>query len=60
MTAKTDPAAGTPIRHVPPKGRLDMRQLLKWLRDDGLLAPQEADMLAKRFGQAPSSLHPLA
>ncbi|MFO1336726.1 MAG: ATPase, T2SS/T4P/T4SS family [Burkholderiaceae bacterium] len=58
-TASTDSPAGTPARHVPPKGRLDMRQLLKWLRDDGLLAAAEADMLAKRFGQAGSSLHPL-
>jgi general secretion pathway protein E len=37
-----------------------MRLLLKWLRDDGLLSAQEADTLAKRFGQAGSSLHPLA
>ncbi|HJV70524.1 GspE/PulE family protein [Ideonella sp.] len=60
MTASTDSPAGTSPRHaVPPKGRLDMRQLLKWLRDDGLLAPQEADTLARRFGQAGSSLHPL-
>ncbi|MFZ5549365.1 MAG: GspE/PulE family protein [Pseudomonadota bacterium] len=58
MTDST--AAASPRHAVPPKGRLDMRQLLKWLRDDGLLAPQEADMLAKRFGQAPSSLHPLS
>jgi general secretion pathway protein E len=36
-----------------------MRQLLKWLRDDGLLKPAEADVLARRFGQAGSSLHPL-
>jgi general secretion pathway protein E len=36
-----------------------MRQLLKWLRDDGLLKPVDADMLARRFGQAGSSLHPL-
>jgi general secretion pathway protein E len=60
MTASTDLPAGTSTRHaVPPKGRLDMRQLLKWLRDDGLLAPAEAETLAKRFGQAGSSLHPL-
>jgi general secretion pathway protein E len=58
-SASTDSPAGTPARHVPPKGRLDMRQLLKWLRDDGLLKPTEADVLARRFGQAGSSLHPL-
>jgi general secretion pathway protein E len=55
----TDPASVEPRRHVPPQGRLEMRQLLKWLRDDGLLSPAEADVLARRFGQAGSSLHPL-
>jgi general secretion pathway protein E len=40
-------------------GRLDMRHLLKWLRDDGLLGSEEADSLVRRFGQAGSSLHPL-
>jgi len=58
-SASTDSPAGAAARHVPPKGRLDMRQLLKWLRDDGLLKPVEADMLSRRFGQAGSSLHPL-
>ncbi len=42
-----------------PKGKLDMRHLLKWLRDDGALGHDEAEQLAKRFGQAGSSLHPL-
>jgi general secretion pathway protein E len=58
-TAPATPAAPASRPAVPPKGRLEMRQLLKWLRDDGLLAPSEADTLAKRFGQAGSSLHPL-
>ncbi|WP_374676339.1 GspE/PulE family protein [Ideonella sp.] len=62
MNAPTDPAPpapATPRAAVPPKGRLEMRQLLKWLRDDGVLSPVEADTLARRFGQAGSSLHPL-
>ena len=66
MTASSDPAPGAASRPpapsasaAPPRGRLEMRQLLKWLRDDGLLAPSEADLLARRFGQAGSSLHPL-
>ena len=36
-----------------------MRHLLKWLRDDGALAAEEADRLLRRFAQAGSSLHPL-
>ena len=58
--AKSSPAAATaPRRHVPPKGRLELRQLLKWLRDDGVLLPEEADKLLRRFGTSASSLHPL-
>ncbi|MCA6216280.1 Flp pilus assembly complex ATPase component TadA [Ideonella sp. B7] len=45
--------------HTAPRGRLDMRHLLKWLRDDGLLTAEEADRLLRRFAQAGSSLHPL-
>ena len=41
------------------QGRLDLRHLLRWLRDDGLLASDEAERLAKRFGATGSSLHPL-
>jgi general secretion pathway protein E len=51
----------TPARSlvVPPRGRLDMRHLLKWLRDDGHLTHEDADRLVRRFAQAGSSLHPL-
>jgi general secretion pathway protein E len=45
--------------HTAPRGKLDMRHLLKWLRDDGALAAEEADRLLRRFAQAGSSLHPL-
>ena len=45
--------------HTAPRGKLDMRHLLKWLRDDGALAADEADRLLRRFAQAGSSLHPL-
>src|ERR1700754_2260567 len=51
---------GAPVRrHTPPKGRLELRQILKWLRDDGVLAPDEADKLLRRFGTSASGLHPL-
>ena len=61
------PAPGVPAqrppaparRHSTPTGRLELRQLLKWLRDDGVLAPDEADKLVRRFGNSASGLHPL-
>jgi general secretion pathway protein E len=46
-------------RHATPHGRLELRQLLKWLRDDGLLPPEEAEKMLRRFGNSASSLHPL-
>jgi general secretion pathway protein E len=53
------PANAPGRRHAPPSGRLELRQLLKWLRDDGVLAPDEADKLLRRFGTSASNLHPL-
>jgi general secretion pathway protein E len=52
--------AAAPRRHAQPKGKLDLRTILKWLRDDGLLGGDEADRLARRFGQTGSSRHVLA
>jgi general secretion pathway protein E len=43
----------------PFKGRLDLRHLLRWLRDDGLLSAEAVEALARRFGHTASSLHPL-
>jgi general secretion pathway protein E len=53
------PIAAAVRRHAPPSGRLELRQLLKWLRDDGLLAADDADKLLRRFSHTASSLHPL-
>ena len=54
------PAGAPAHRHTHPKGvRLELRQLLKWLRDDGVLAPEEFDKLVRRFGNSASNLHPL-
>ena len=58
-TPPVKPAAVPAIRHVAPRGRLELRQLLKWLRDDGVLAHDEADKLLRRFGSSASGLHPL-
>lgn len=43
---------------TPPLGRLDWKTLLGWLRDDGLVAPDEAERVTRRFA-GPSSLHAL-
>jgi general secretion pathway protein E len=58
--ATTPSARSAPVhRHTHPKGRLELRQLLKWLRDDGVLAPEEFDKLVRRFGNSASNMHPL-
>src|SRR6201985_3623414 len=58
-SAVRTPAHAPGRRHATPHGRLELRQLLKWLRDDGVLAPDEADKLLRRFGNSASNLHPL-
>ena len=42
-----------------PRGRLDWLQLLGWLREDGVVAEDDAQRLIKRFGAGSSSLHAL-
>jgi general secretion pathway protein E len=42
-----------------PTGRLDWRQLLQWLRDDGLIGAEDSERVVKRFGAGASSLHAL-
>ncbi|MBL0089540.1 MAG: Flp pilus assembly complex ATPase component TadA [Ideonella sp.] len=44
---------------TPPRGRLDWRQLLDWLREDGWVSPADAERVVKRFGAGDSSLHAL-
>ncbi|HET9645543.1 MAG TPA: GspE/PulE family protein [Burkholderiaceae bacterium] len=41
-----------------PKGKLEWRHLLHWLRQDGIVSDEDAEILKRRFG-ADSSLHPL-
>ncbi len=43
----------------PPTGKLDWRQLLGWLRDDGMIEAYEADKTMQRFGSTQSAQHPL-
>ncbi len=42
-----------------PRGRLDWRQLLDWLREDGWVGAEDAERVVKRFGAGDSSLHAL-
>jgi len=43
----------------PPSGKLDWLKLIAWLRDDGMIEPEEADKTIKRFGSTQSVQHPL-
>jgi general secretion pathway protein E len=54
--AKTSPPAMPPAL---PRGRLEWRQLLDWLREDGWVTPADAERVVKRFGHGDSSLHAL-
>ncbi len=72
-TAVPDAASSTPAATGPgsgvsaksssarpvPAGRLDWRQLLGWLREDGLVSADDAEVTVKRFGSTQSSQHPL-
>ena len=45
--------------HATPRGRLDWRLLIKWLREDHVISSEDADRTKKRFGSADSVQHPL-
>jgi general secretion pathway protein E len=47
------PPAGMPL------GRLEWRTLLGWLRDDGLVVDEDAELVGKRLGAGDSTLHAL-
>ncbi|MEO6747508.1 MAG: GspE/PulE family protein [Caldimonas sp.] len=40
-------------------GKLDWRELVTWLRDDGVIAADEAERTVRRFAGTQSSQHPL-
>jgi len=46
-------------RAAPARGKLEWRTMLAWLREDGLIDHAAAEAVAKRFGGADSSQHPL-
>lgn len=51
------PAAG--LAPLKPEGRLEWRQLLRWLQDDGLIDEEQVKRTEQRFAAGDSSLHPL-
>ena len=52
-------SADVPAAAALPRGRLDWRQLLDWLHEDGLVSDGDAQRVVKRFGAGSSSLHAL-
>jgi len=58
------PAVVTPPAPPPPaaglrSGRLDWRELIEWLRVDGIISADEAQRTVRRFATADSIQHPL-
>jgi general secretion pathway protein E len=54
-------AAGkpSPSALAPPRGPLHWRQLVEWMSEDGVIAPEEARRTVARCSQAESAQHPL-
>lgn len=60
MTSAATRARNAPrATPAPARGKLEWRSLLQWLREDGWITSEDADAVAKRFGGADSSQHPL-
>jgi general secretion pathway protein E len=51
--------AAAPPAASAPHGRLQWRQLLQWLADDGWIGADDAERVTQRFGAGDSRLHPL-
>ena len=52
-------AAGAAAMHLPPVGPLHWRQIVDWLRADGVITAAEAQRVISRCQHAESSQHPL-
>ncbi len=66
MSSKTSSkSSSTPMASVAglvplkPEGRLEWRQLLRWLQEDGLIDEEQVKRTEQRFAAGDSSLHPL-
>ncbi|MED5617759.1 GspE/PulE family protein [Ideonella sp. BN130291] len=53
------PLGASTSKHSRPKGKLEWRALLHWLKEDGVISPEEAERVKYRFGAGQSILHPL-
>ncbi|MEH0167700.1 GspE/PulE family protein [Paucibacter sp. JuS9] len=61
MSTKTKTAAQAPDARpeLKPEGRLEWRQLLRWLVEDEIIDAEQAQKMEQRFAAGDSSLHPL-
>ncbi len=59
MSASATKSAAPALPPSVPRGKLEWRQLLDWLRSDGWVTPADAERVIKRFGHSDSSLHAL-
>src|SRR5918911_1442463 len=48
-----------PVQSTSPTGKLELRWLIHWLREDHLITSEDAERIKKRFGAADSKQHPL-
>jgi general secretion pathway protein E len=53
------PRAPAPLPPIAPQGRLEWRQLLDWLHDDGWIGADDVDRVARRLSAGASTLHAL-
>ena len=51
-------AATVPVE-APRAGKVESRELLKWLREDGVISAADAEHTARRFAGGHSAQHPL-
>ncbi len=59
MSASATKSTAPVMPQALPRGKLEWRQLLDWLRSDGWVTPADAERVIKRFGHSDSSLHAL-
>ncbi|MBI5334921.1 MAG: Flp pilus assembly complex ATPase component TadA [Burkholderiales bacterium] len=59
MNARAAAAQPTDPRATPPAGKLDWRWIVTALREDGVIAQQDADRVTQRFAAVDSAQHPL-
>ena len=58
-SSSTAAAMTPPPAAARPEGRLEWRQLLRWMLEDGVIDEEQAKRTEQRFGAGDSSMHPL-